>query len=80
MQKLCANSRRGHDNIVFVEVSRQGGVVGLDVQLEVALQTIMSEETYDTHGVCKKETGTRGVIGTARFTSTARVDVWVVAP
>lgn len=50
------NSRGGHDDVVLVRVSCQGGVVGLDVQLEITLQTIMLQEPNYTHSIYKTVT------------------------
>lgn len=36
---------------MFIRVSCQRGVVGLDVQLEVTLQPIMLKEAYNAHGI-----------------------------
>ena len=41
---------------MFIRVARQGGVVGLNVQLEVVVQSIVFQESYDTHGILVKRT------------------------
>ena len=43
--------RGGHDDIVFVAVPCQHGVVGLNVELEVLIQLVRLEEGDDGHGV-----------------------------
>ena len=36
---------------MFIRVARQRGVVGLNVQLEVVVQSIVFQESYDTHSI-----------------------------
>lgn len=45
---------RGHDDVVFIGMPSQSGVVGFDVQFEMAVQVIMLQEAYDTHCIYKK--------------------------
>lgn len=53
---------------MFVRVSCQGGVVGLDVQLEVTLQTIMLKESDNAHGIYRrKQRYTKCTVETVRF-------------
>lgn len=72
----CNILRRGHDNVMFIGVSCQGGVVGLDVQFKVPLQTVMFQESYNTHGVYNKKKNSAALkLSNAETDCEAEVDV-----
>lgn len=43
---------RGHDNVVLIGMAGQSGVVGLDVELEMLIQSVLFQETDHTHSIC----------------------------
>lgn len=47
---------RGHDDIMFVRMSSQGCVIGLNIQFKVFVQSKVLKKTNNTHCICQNGT------------------------